>query len=185
MKKIKVLLADPRHETVGTHSYFIPIGIGYIGSNLLKEFKNNNLELKLSVEPDEIFSLLEAWRPDIIGISNYVWNAQLSYTICKYAKKMNPDTLCVLGGPEFPAGTGQRKIENNIADQTYDKCFKYLTDRPSVDYFAYSDGEVVFIEIVRKFIENNFSLKLMKNKNIILEISNNDFYIKMYNIYLI
>ena len=27
MKKIKVLLADPRHETVGTHSYFIPIGI--------------------------------------------------------------------------------------------------------------------------------------------------------------
>ena len=44
MKKIKVLLADPRHETVGTHSYFVPIGIGYIGSNLLKEFKNNNLE---------------------------------------------------------------------------------------------------------------------------------------------
>ena len=31
MKKIKVLLADPRHETVGTHSYFVPIGIGYIG----------------------------------------------------------------------------------------------------------------------------------------------------------
>ena len=72
---------------------------------------------------------------------------------------MNPDTLCVLGGPEFPAGTGQRKIENNTVDQTYDKCFKYLTDRPSVDYFAYSDGEVVFIEIVKKFIENNFSLK--------------------------
>ena len=46
MKKIKVLLADPRHETVGTHSYFVPIGIGYIGSNLLKEFKNKpkNLE---------------------------------------------------------------------------------------------------------------------------------------------
>ena len=104
MKKIKVLLADPRHETVGTHSYFVPIGIGYIGSNLLKEFKNNNLELKLSVEPEEIFSLLEDWRPDIIGISNYVWNTQLSYTICKYAKKMNPDSLCILGGPEFPAG---------------------------------------------------------------------------------
>ena len=48
MKKIKVLLADPRHETVGTHSYFVPIGIGYIGSNLLKEFKNNNLQIDLS-----------------------------------------------------------------------------------------------------------------------------------------
>ena len=38
-KKIKILLADPRHKTVGAHSYFVPIGIGYIGSNLLKEYK--------------------------------------------------------------------------------------------------------------------------------------------------
>ena len=40
MKKLKVLLGDPRHNTVGAHSYFIPIGIGYIGSNLLNHFKN-------------------------------------------------------------------------------------------------------------------------------------------------
>ncbi len=39
MKKLKVLLADPRHKTVGAHSYFVPIGIGYIGSNLVYELK--------------------------------------------------------------------------------------------------------------------------------------------------
>ena len=40
MKKLKILLGDPRHKTVGSHSYFVPIGIGYIGSNLLANFKN-------------------------------------------------------------------------------------------------------------------------------------------------
>ena len=56
---MKILLADPRHNTVGAHSYFIPIGIGYIGANILEQFKNDNIELKLSTDPKEIFHLLE------------------------------------------------------------------------------------------------------------------------------
>ena len=136
MKKIKVLLADPRHKTVGTHSYFVPIGIGYIGSNLLNVFKKKNLEVKLSIDTDEIFKFIEEWKPDVIGISNYVWNAHLSYTICQLAKEKNPNILSILGGPEFPAGTGARRIENTPRDKTYDKSYKYLLDRPAVDYFA-------------------------------------------------
>ena len=71
---------------------------------------------------------------------------------------MNPETLCILGGPEFPGGTGARNIKNTEQDRTYDKCLKFLADRPSVDYFAYSDGEVAILEIVQKFIDNNLSL---------------------------
>ena len=165
MDNIKILLADPRHNTRGLHSSFVPINIGFIGEFLKKEIKNINVELELAVEPDEIFKLLRNWKPDIIGVSNYIWNSSLSNLVCEYAKKTNPNTLCVLGGPEFPCGSGATKIENTKKDQTYDKCLNYLIDRPSVDYFAYSDGEVVFLEIVRKFIENNFSVKLMKDKD--------------------
>ena len=165
MNVIKILLGDPRYETVGSHSYFVPINIGYIGSNLLKQLKNIKIELKLAVYADEILTLIEEWKPDIIGLSNYIWNKNLSNFICKYAKKVKPNTLCALGGAEFPSGTGATKIENTDADRTYDKCLKFLTDRPSVDYFAYTDGEVAFVEIVRKFMENNFSVKSMKDKN--------------------
>tara|TARA_Y100000294_G_scaffold177493_1_gene203037 strand:- start:155 stop:2284 length:2130 start_codon:yes stop_codon:yes gene_type:complete len=165
MKKIKVLLADPRHKTVGAHSYITPIGIGYIGSNLLKEFKDYNLDLKLSIDTDEIFDLLEKWKPDVIGISNYVWNQHLSNIICEFAKEKNPNVLSILGGPEFPGGTGARRIENTSKDKTYDKCYKYLIERPAVDYFAYSDGEVAVVELLRKFTESNLSVKLMKDKN--------------------
>ena len=42
MKNIKVLLSDPRHDTVGTHSSYIPINIAYIAAYLkhnIKDFK--------------------------------------------------------------------------------------------------------------------------------------------------
>ncbi len=145
MKKIKILLGDPRHYTVGTHSQFVPIGIGYIGTFLKKEIEDVDIELKLEVEPEKLFSALVEWKPDVLGLSNYVWNAELSNILCEYAKKLNQNTLCILGGPEFPAGTGQRKIENTSLDKTYDKCLKFLKDRPSVDYFAYSYVEVAFV----------------------------------------
>ena len=60
MKNIKIILADPRHNTVGAHSNVVPIGIGYIGSHLINQFKDNKenkLEVKLSTDPDEIFNL--------------------------------------------------------------------------------------------------------------------------------
>jgi len=166
MKKIKVLLADPRHSTVGTHSGYVPINIGYIGAFLQNELKEFNIDLRLEVDTEEIFKLLDSWKPDVVGMSNYVWNASLSNLFCNRAKNINKNTLCILGGPEFPAGTGARRIENTSIEPTYDKSLKYLIDRPSVDYFAYCDGEVVFLEIIKSFIKNNFLVKKMKNNNV-------------------
>ncbi len=167
MKNLKVLLADPRHTGLLTHSNYVPFGIGYIGSHLLKKLENKiNIDLELYIDPDEIFERIEKWKPDIVGISNYMWNANLSNYICEFTKKLNPNTLCVLGGPEFPAGSGARYIKNTNENKTYDKSFEYLLERPSVDYFAYSDGEVAFTEIVEQFIKKNFSLNLLKSKDV-------------------
>ena len=68
MKKLKVLLADPRHQTVGSHSYFVPIGIGYIGSYLLKQFKGQ-IDLKLFVDADEIFYKISECEKRNLNIS--------------------------------------------------------------------------------------------------------------------
>ena len=165
MKNIKLLLVDPRHDTVGAHSNYIPIGIGYIGAYLKSKIQNFNLQLELSTKPKETFDIIDNWKPQIIAVSNYIWNSNLSNIICEYAKNKNSDTLCILGGPEFPAGTGARKIENSIQDRTYDKCFEYLIERPMVDYFTYSDGEVSLLEILEKFIEKKFSTKSLKDSD--------------------
>ncbi len=168
MSKLKLLLADPRHKTVGVHSYFVPIGIGYIASNILNKYKEK-IEVRLSVDSDEILDTIDQWKPDIIGISNYIWNTHLSKFLCEYAKKNDENVLCILGGPEFPAGTGAFKIQDNEDDRTYTKCFEFMAERESVDYFAYSDGEVAFIEIIENFFKNNCSTKQMREKNVILK----------------
>ena len=165
MKNLKVLLCDARHSTIGAHSNYVPIGIGYIGSYIKEQIKGVDIELILSIDPDEIFDLLKNWKPDVVACSNYIWNSHISNFICDEAKKINPNTLCILGGPEFPAGTGQRRIMNTNQDQTFDKCFDYLLARPSVDYFAWSDGEVVVLEIIQQFINKNFSVEDIKKKD--------------------
>ena len=86
MKNIKVLLSDPRHDTVGTHSSYIPINIAYIAAYLKHKIKDYEIEIELTTTVKEVFPLLENWKPDIIGISNYVWNSGLANSICKYAK---------------------------------------------------------------------------------------------------
>ena len=87
MKKLKVLLCDARHSTVGSHSNYVPIGIGYIGSYIKEEIKDADIELILSIDPDEIFDLLKNWKPDVVGCSNYIWNSDISNIICEEAKK--------------------------------------------------------------------------------------------------
>ena len=47
MKKIRVLLADPRHNTKGLHSSLVPVGIGYMGSYLKQQIQHIGVELKL------------------------------------------------------------------------------------------------------------------------------------------
>tara|TARA_B110000971_G_scaffold219533_1_gene260890 strand:- start:685 stop:2802 length:2118 start_codon:yes stop_codon:yes gene_type:complete len=166
MKKLKVLLCDARHSTIGAHSNYVPLGIGFIGSYIKDQIKDVDIELVLSIDPEEIFKLLKNWKPDVVGCSNYIWNSQISNVICEVAKEINPDTLCIIGGPEFPAGTGQRNIKNTNTNATYDKCLEYLLKRPCVDYYAWSDGEVVVLEILQQFIKNNFSVEnLKKNDN--------------------
>ena len=114
MKKPKILLADTRYDTVGAHSNYVPIGIGYIGAYLKEKLKKYNIELKLSTKPEEVFDLIDSWKPDVIGLSNYIWNSSLSNSICEYAKEKNENILCVLGGPEFPAGTQPQSLSHAV-----------------------------------------------------------------------
>ena len=83
---MKILLGDPRHDTVGTHSSYVPINIGYISTYLTKMIPDTNLDIKIVTQTKEIFDLIENWKPDVIGLSNYVWNSTLSNRMCEIAK---------------------------------------------------------------------------------------------------
>jgi radical SAM superfamily enzyme YgiQ (UPF0313 family) len=169
MDTIKVLLGDPRHHTVGVHSTYVPVGIGYIATCLSALIPSQNFEVKISVNTDEILNLIDDWKPNILGFSSYLWNSNLSYRFCEYAKEKNDDILCILGGPEFPSGTNQTSFSETVKKD----CLDYLKEKPCIDYYTYSDGESAFASIVKKYIKTNFSSKLMKDFNVIAEGSMN------------
>ena len=121
MQKMKILLGDPRHNTRGLHSSHVPIGIGYIGEFLRAEIKKDaNVELKLATNPEEIFTLLEDWKPDIIGLSNYVWNSSLSNSICKYAKKINSSYAQFSVFTPYPGTPAFNEYKDKITKNKYE-----------------------------------------------------------------
>ena len=63
----------------------------------------------------------------------------------------------------------KEKIENNSLDKTYDKCLKYLVERPSVDYFVWTDGEPAFIEIIDEYKKHSFSANSLREKNVTIK----------------
>lgn len=151
-KILKIALGDLRHSTIGRHSVYVPVGIGYISSYTLSQFEPGSIEIRLYTEIGEFVGDIEKWGPDIVGLSNYCWNSSVSHLVCKYAKQLLPKVLCIMGGPEFPKVDIARK--------------NYLMERPEVDTYIYGDGEVAFANIVEIFCKNGMNIDKLKSQAI-------------------
>ena len=162
MKTIKVLLGDLRHYTIGVHSIYVPVGVGYIATYLKKVIPSINFDIKIIVHPDEALELIDNWHPDVIGLSNYIWNSNLSYRVCEYSKEKNKNILCILGGPEFPSGTAASFFTKIIKKECYD----YLKEKECIDFYCYSDGETSFASVVKEYVGLNFNTILLRERNI-------------------
>jgi len=161
MTVLRIALGDLRHDTLGTHSTSLPVGIGYIATYLQFQMPHIDFEFRLYTKPSEILDDIDTWSPHVVALSNYLWNTSLSTRVCEYAKEVNQETLCILGGPEFPAGTGQANIAS-----TADLCLEYLQERPAVDYYCYSDGETAVVSLMEAFEEFNFDTNKLKSSGI-------------------
>jgi len=160
-KNLQILLIDPCYSGKGISNNIIPLSVGYIGSYLKKNLSNCNIKiLKLS---DDIIKYIENNSIDVLGVSNYLWNTNLSVCIAKFFKKKNPNSLIVFGGPEI----SKSPIDLN-------NFYKKYSD---VDLFVEREGELAFFQIVKKFKELN--LKKEEIRNYIKDFGNT-FYINEY-----
>ncbi|MEM7530717.1 MAG: radical SAM protein [Chloroflexota bacterium] len=75
--------------------------------------------------------------PDILGISCYVWNWQLSIAVAKEVRKRYPSCLIIAGGPHVP-------------DHLNDFFEKY----PFIDIACHGEGEITFTEILKTYIDD-------------------------------
>lgn len=93
-------------------------GLRYLYANL-QEFQSRTriLEYTIAKEPRDIAEQLLMHKPRIIGLGVYIWNAQESLELVTIIKKVSPETLIILGGPEVSHESEGQKI-CQIADYT-------------------------------------------------------------------
>ncbi len=91
---------------------------------MIKEFTiNDNL--------DAVIAHIFKCRADIIAFSCYIWNVEKTFLICDAIKKINPDTIIILGGLE-------------VSFDSVD----IMKNHPYVDYIISGEGEVPFRELL-------------------------------------
>ena len=101
MKKLRIFLCDLTYNTIILVSDTIPINIGFVGSYLNKNF-GEKVELSLFKYPNDVIKSIYKNPPDMIALSNYSWNSNLSEHVASIAKKINPEIIVVQGGTNFP-----------------------------------------------------------------------------------
>ena len=127
MKKKLIYLADLYH-TSGTPSTPTPTNIGYVAANCIKDHKDK-VEIKLFKDPHKLLDAIDERAPDILGLSNYMWNEKLNIFICQYTKKINKNLITVTGGPNLR--TDNMSISNFLKRfREYDYCILYAAEIP-------------------------------------------------------
>ena len=122
-KKLKVYLCDLTYDTIVLVCDTIPINIGFIGSYIKKKF-GKDVEISLFKYPGETIQAIKSNPPDMLGLSNYSWNSNLSEYIASIAKKVNPNIVTMQGGTNFPH---QEDLQKD-----------FLLARPNTDIYALS-----------------------------------------------
>lgn len=133
---LKIYLADLVYDTVNTN-YVIPLNIGYIAA-YVKEVYLSDIDIVIFKYPQELEKAIKFASPDILGLSNYSWNERLNHVFIKMAKRLNPNVITVMGGP-------------NIRTD-YDGIEKYLSANKLLDYYILFEGEEPFGNLVEKVL---------------------------------
>jgi len=92
------------------------------------------LEFDLAVQPRIAAEKILARNPRIVSIGCYIWNIDLATQVAALLKRLRPDLVLVLGGPEISYETEEQDI------------FQYA------DHVICGEGEVEFAQLCRQIL---------------------------------
>jgi radical SAM superfamily enzyme YgiQ (UPF0313 family) len=146
---LRIFLADLGHNQLTFSSDVYPLGIANLATYVQTYAKiQEPLQIRLFREPQDLKAALDETPPDVLGLSNYSWNHELSLQYARYAKAQNLQLLTLMGGPNFPL---------TIAEQE-----TYLRSMPDIDIAVRGptyEGERAFLNIIQRYAEVGHSLE--------------------------
>lgn len=107
------------------------LAIRYLKAYAEPEYKVDLVEYTIKDPIMNIVSDLIQKKPDVIGFSCYIWNIEETIKVMSMLKKVKPELIIVLGGPEV----------------TYD--VSYWLDRlTDADFIVLGEGEITFKQLL-------------------------------------
>ena len=143
----KVYSADLTHTGNGTMALTFPLGASYIVS-YAKKVLGKDFDFKLFKYQDDLSRAILDNPPIVLALSNYCWNIELGYELIKWTKSLDPNTVIVVGGPNFPTESSEKK--------------SFLSFRPLIDFYIESEGEIGFVNLLQKLKDYDFNVKSLK-----------------------
>ena len=147
VNRLKIYLANLTYDTISIATDTFPLNVGCIASYSKKKF-GDKLDFTLFKYIDELDRSIRDSPPDILGMSNYIWNYNLALEFFRMMKEINPQTLLVWGGPNFPLDFPSQK--------------KFMGDHPEFDVYVPIRGEIGFVNIIQKMLDTKESFNKEK-----------------------
>lgn len=118
---------------------YLPYSLGCLAASALAYSKyKNSLIFDLPIfKRGEIEDIVQRLLPnDLILVSLYVWNEQISLEVCRRLKSVRSDLIVLMGGPQVP-----------------EKSEAFLRTHKFVDYVIAGEGELAFVEVLDSLLE--------------------------------
>ena len=110
-------------------------GLRYLLANLGDlRFRAGMLEFDISQRTTDVLEAVLAKQPRVIGLGVYIWNAEQSLRLVRELKRVRPDLIVVLGGPEVSYETDEQEICR------------------LADYVITREGDLAFAELCRQLL---------------------------------
>ena len=104
------------------------LALRYLKAYAQEDFPNSEIrEYTIKDPPGRIVADLYTRKPDVIAFSVYIWNVEETLPLLAMLKKVLPNTVIVLGGPEVSYDTRE-----------------WLARVPEVDFIVQGEGEATF-----------------------------------------
>ncbi|MCF6330601.1 MAG: B12-binding domain-containing radical SAM protein [Sulfurimonas sp.] len=151
------------------------LALRYIYANMNSLQKDTEImEFNINDAIQSIAEKLLFNNPKIIGIGTYIWNATYVKELVQIIKKVSPQTILILGGPEVSHQPFRVNFDNadyiiaGEGDVTfYELCLKLQTDKPKEKFIKQLIPNLKELKLPYQFYTDND----IKNRYIYVEVS--------------
>ena len=145
----KIFLADLGHTSIRLSNNFVPLNIGYLNSYIAKEYPNE-FSITLFKDVYKIIDTIKREKPDLLALSNYIWNSNLSIFIANFYKKLHPKGIVVFGGPNFPGEKNRIK--------------RWLIINNCVDFIILGEAEKALSMLIKQLFKISYNIEKIKSE---------------------